>query len=191
MIIREAKEKDIDEIIKLHLNSFDKNHFSKAFPVDLLRKYFKKFITLNRFCYVILDETDNKILGYEIAGFQTDKTVSEFTSENFFRLIIVLLLHPEFLVEKTGEAFKKYFGKSFEKKAKCRLFLIAVNDIYKGKGIGKKLILHLEENLRKSGVKLYGLSVRRENKNAIEFYKKTGYVIEFENRKSIYFYKEL
>jgi len=83
------------------------------------------------------------------------------------------------------------FGTKYQKKAKCRLYLIAVSQNYKGKGIGKQLINHLENDIRKNGLNLYGLSVRKDNKGAIGFYNQNGYKVEFENSKSIYYIKEI
>jgi ribosomal protein S18 acetylase RimI-like enzyme len=69
--------------------------------------------------------------------------------------------------------------------------LIAVRDEDKGKGVAKKLISYLEQELIQDGIKDYGLSVRKGNVEAIGFYNKNEYIIEFQKSNSIYYYKKL
>ena len=55
----------------------------------------------------------------------------------------------------------------------------------------KSNIRLLENEIREKGLNLYGLSVRKDNKEAIGFYNQNGYKVEFENSKSIYYIKEI
>jgi len=190
-VIKKANKSDIQKIIDLHLSSFDKNHFSAVFSKKMLEKYFENLLDLNDFNFVFYSDDKNELLGYVIAGYNSQESVNKFIKKNYFAVIFTLVKNPKFLSEKISEVGKKIFGTSYEKKAKCRLYLIAVNRKYKGKGIGKQLINHLENEIRKTGLNLYGLSVRKDNKEAIGFYNQNGYEVEFENSKSIYYIKEI
>ena len=55
----------------------------------------------------------------------------------------------------------------------------------------KQLINYMENEIRKKGLNFYGLSVRKDNKDAIGLYNQNGYKVEFENSKSIYYIKEI
>jgi ribosomal protein S18 acetylase RimI-like enzyme len=189
-MIRKINENDISKIIELHLNSFTKDHFSTAFSIDLLQKYFSKMIACNEYCSVCYDNSEEELLGYVIAGFNTGKAVSDFTKENKSALMITLLKNPRFLLEKLNTLLYKLVNKNKEK-INCRLFLIAVCKHYKGEGIGRKMIAYFEDQLRNSNVKEYGLSVRKENVRAIKFYNNGGYVVESESPKSISYKKEI
>jgi ribosomal protein S18 acetylase RimI-like enzyme len=190
-VIKKADISDIQNIINLHLSSFDRNHFSAVFSKKMLEKYFENLLELNEFNFVFYNDEQKELLGYVIAGFNSQEAVNKFIKKNYFSVILTLLKNPKFLSEKVSEIVEKIFGKEIIKKAKCRLYLIAVNEHYKGKGIGKQLINHLENEIRKSGLNLYGLSVRKDNKKAIGFYNKNGYEVEFENSKSIYYIKNI
>jgi ribosomal protein S18 acetylase RimI-like enzyme len=190
-VIKKADISDIQNIIDLHLSSFDKNHFSAVFSKEMLERYFKNLLVLNDFNYVFYNDEQKELLGYVIAGFNSQEAVNKFIKKNYFSVVLTLLKNPKFLSEKVSEVGEKIFGKEIVKKAKCRLYLIAVNEHYKGKGIGKQLINHLENEIRKTGLNLYGLSVRKDNEEAIGFYNQNGYEVEFENSKSIYYIKNI
>jgi ribosomal protein S18 acetylase RimI-like enzyme len=190
-VIKKADKSDIQNIIDLHLSSFNKNHFSAVFSKEMLKRYFENLLELNDFTLVFYDDDHNELLGYVIAGFNSQEAVNKFIKKNYFAVIFTLIKNPRFLSEKVSEVSEKIFGTKYQKKAKCRLYLIAVNQKYKGKGIGKQLINYLENEIRKKGLNLYGLSVRKDNKEAIGFYNQNGYKVEFENSKSIYYIKEI
>jgi len=190
-MIRRAGIEDINNIIDLHLRSFGKNHFSAILNKKLLKNYFTKLITMNKYCFVFYETDENKLQCYLIAGFNTDEAVSSFTKENLMPLFLTLLKNPSFIPEKIIELFKNVFGKTKNKRTKCRLYIISVDERCKGRGIGNEITKHLEYELRKDGIDVYGLSVRKDNKSAIGFYKKSGYTFDFENSKSIYYLKNI
>jgi ribosomal protein S18 acetylase RimI-like enzyme len=190
-VIKKADKSDIKNIIDLHLTSFNKNHFSAVFTKEMLERYFENLLELNDFNLVFYDDEHNELLGYVIAGYSSKEAVNKFIRENYFTVILTLIKNPRFLSEKIHEVSEKILGTKYSKKAKCRLYLIAVNQNYKGKGIGKQLINFLENELRKKGLNIYGLSVRKDNKDAIGFYNQNGYKVEFENSKSIFYKKEI
>jgi ribosomal protein S18 acetylase RimI-like enzyme len=190
-MIRTANKADINSIIDLHINSFASNHFSAVFSEALLNEYFKKLIFSNKYNYLFFDDNSGKLSGYVIAGFNYKTAVNEFVKENLIKLIWVLIKNPKFLAEKLSEIYRRLFDLGFEPKARCRLYLIAVRDEDKGKGVAKKLISYLEQELIQDGIKDYGLSVRKGNVEAIGFYNKNEYIIEFQKSNSIYYYKKL
>jgi ribosomal protein S18 acetylase RimI-like enzyme len=190
-MIRKANVSDIDKIIDLHLDSFSDSHFSVLFSRKMLAKYFIKLLEDNIYSYVCYNESQSEVLGYVITGFKTKEAVASFTKENRIALLITLIKNPRFLIEKLIELFQKSFRIDYKGKAKCRLYLIAINNNYKGKGIGKELILFLERQLKKDHINTYGLSVRKDNKSAIDFYRSQSYEAEFENSKSIYYKKTI
>jgi len=190
-VIKKADKSDIQYIIDLHLSSFDKNHFSAVFSKEMLERYLENLLELNDLNLVFYNGEQKELLGYVIAGYNSQEAVNKFIKKNYFAVILTLIKNPRFLSEKVGEISEKIFGTKYRKKSKCRLYLIAVNQNYKGKGIGKQLINYLENEIRKKGLNLYGLSVRKDNKEAIGFYNQNGYKVEFENSKSIYYIKEI
>lgn len=172
MTIREIKIEDVPEIAALHQSAFDKQHFSSIFSREDLIKYLTQLLNHNNFCYLALDE--NEICGYLFCGDKTQAAIDQFTSENKIKVIFYLFSHPKFLFEKISLKLKKLRSS----KVKTRLYLIAISPRKQGKGIGKMLLQKLEESLISSSIKSYGLSVRKDNLQAFQFYKKLGFTVE-------------
>lgn len=70
--------------------------------------------------------------------------------------------------------------------------IIAVDEKFRCKGIGKKLLLQAENTAKQKLMKKIRLSVKDENINAVQFYKKNGYIFEKrENDKAFFMIKNL
>lgn len=185
-MIKKAKRSDIDNIIHLHLETFGKNHFSTTFTGKMLKRYFELLLAMNEFNFVFYSDDGHALLGYVIAGFNSQHAISQFTKEKFWLLILTLIKNPKFISEKLIELINRD-----SRKVKCRLYLIGIDNNSKGKGIGRELVNHLETELIKNGINEYGLSVRKDNTEAIGFYNKCGYSVEYENAKSIFYVKKI
>lgn len=179
----------IKELAKLHKQLFDKDHFTSTFSEDLLSDYFTALLNKSQFNYKAI--VDNEIVGYLIAGVNLDKVLSDFSRKNFLRLFYSLVRNPRFVKEKIFDLFSKIFLSNRKSSAEMRLFLIAAKHSENIKGVGKKLIQQLEQDLIKNKITVYGLSVRKHNSKAIDFYLQQGFVEEFRTNKSIYFTKSL
>lgn len=196
MSIREIKieplsndEDILKKIVKLHKQLFDKEHFTSTFSEDLLKKYFSDLVKSSPFKYLAIAE--NELVGYLIGGVNLNYALSEFSKKHFLKLVLLLLRNPEFIKEKIQDIFRKIFLTTQKSSIEMRLFLIAAKHNEQTKGIGRKLIQKFEQDLIQNKVHAYGLSVRRHNNKAIDFYYKLGFVEEFRTNKSIYFIKRL
>jgi ribosomal protein S18 acetylase RimI-like enzyme len=182
--IKKFENVHINDVIKIHKSTFDKNHFSIYFNKDLIINYFEYLLKYNEYNFIISHQ--NKIAGYVIAGYKSAEAISKFQKINWLKLSFVLLTHPRFIFEKLNEIFAKDITKT-----NPRIFIIGISAEYKGASLGKYLIEYLEEQFKRNNIKEYGLSVRRTNLKAINFYKKSGFVSEAENSKSIFLKKFL
>ena len=72
-----------------------------------------------------------------------------------------------------------------------RLLAIGVKKDSENKGIGTQLIQYLDHDLIRNGECIYGLSVKKNNTNAIKFYLKNNFKVEREEGNSIYYIKEI
>ncbi|MGQ9798934.1 MAG: GNAT family N-acetyltransferase [Ignavibacterium sp.] len=184
-----ADENLIGKIVSLHKQLFDKEHFTARFNEKLLSKYFNLLLTYSD--YKICAFKEQELIGYLIAGRKLDYVLKKFSREHFFRLIILLFGNPRFLIEKFLDLMNKIIYKNKKSKADMRLFLIASKHDKNIKGVGKSLIENLENHLIEEAIVIYGLSVRKHNQKAIDFYKHLGFIEEFRTHKSIYFIKKL
>ncbi len=180
---------DLDEVCQIHKETFDEAHFLASMPKHLLKKYFELLLKNNDYCVVAVDNSTAKIAGYIFGGYKTVFALNKFIKLYFPLVLSQLIRHPKFFWEKFIFLSMKITGKVKYPSIKLRIILIAVSSLYKGTGLSKRLLDYFEENLIIKKELKYGLSVRKENKKAIDFYLKNGFIKEFEFMKSFCFYK--
>jgi ribosomal protein S18 acetylase RimI-like enzyme len=178
MKIRKADKSDIEQISRMHQKVFDSSYFSVHYPIKLLCKYFESLLSSNEYNYVVFDE-NQQLLGFLIGGYQTQKAVDDFMSKNLAGVLFCILKNPRFIISGIGKLYRRVFTSKQESKARLRLFLIGVDPTSGKKGAGSLLLSEFEKNLVNDGVNLYGLYVRVNNNNAIIFYERRGFQIEF------------
>lgn len=190
MRLRNLQLLDIPELSKLHKSIFGKTHFSSTFELELLEKYFYELLLHNNYKYAFID--NEKINGYLIAGFNADLPVNKFFKNNKPEILKTLLFNPKFIFEKIFDYFLKFGWKKENVHSKhISVYLIAVDTNIQNKGIGKRLLLHFEDELRAENISDYTLAVRKNNTSAIDFYKKNNFTVINKDFKSISFIKHL
>jgi ribosomal protein S18 acetylase RimI-like enzyme len=192
MIISRASKEIVPKMSELHLNSFDRHHFTSRFDLGLLDDYLELLIAQNKYSYVAVNEEYNSLMGYLICGDKSDKAINIFLKNKFLEIFKVLLRNPIFIIEKIIEIMTKFYpSKGKRSNAEMRVFILAIDNKFQGKGTGYLLLDALESDLIKDKISQYGLSVRKGNKRAIDFYNKNQFQIEYENKKSIFYIKKL
>lgn len=191
MIIRKAEIRDLESICSVHKYAFDKDHFSSILPRPLLIKFYSELLRNNHYNYLAANE-DNRILGFIVAGMNTGSAINNFIKQNLLSLFFVLLKNPRFLFQKVRLLINKLIPKNeFHSRARLRLLSIAVIKDSVHKGIGTQLIRHFENELIRNDIFIYGLSVKKHNQNAINFYKKNHFEVEKEEKEAYYFVRNL
>ncbi|MDR3669064.1 MAG: GNAT family N-acetyltransferase [Ignavibacteriaceae bacterium] len=188
MNIRQIDKKDIPAVALLHKQSFDKTHFTAFFSTELLSRYIKVLIDYNPYSY--LAEEGDRILGYLIGGNKTGAALDNFSKNNYLKIILTLLLHPGFILEKIQSVLLK-INKVKISEVEYKIYIIASLPEAQGKGIGRALMNTFENELRIKGIKEYGLSVREQNNNAISFYENNNFIRINKIHKSLYYKKIL
>ena len=190
MIIRKANIDDVKDISKLHQFAFDKDYFTYMFSTKMLIRFYSTLISLNNYNYLAIDN-ENNALGFIIAGFKTKASINIFIKKNVLSLSFILLRHPKFLFKKIKTFFQRNSNNEFISRANLRLLSIAVNKASEQKGVGTKLLEQFEYDLKLNGKDIYGLSVKKNNINAIKFYLKNNFKVEREEKNAIYYIKEV
>lgn len=188
MNVRQIEIKDVSAIALLHKKSFDKTHFTGFFSTELLNRYIKVLIDYNPYSYLVKE--GDIILGYLIGGNQTEAALNYFSKNNYLKIILTLLLHPKFIVEKLRSLLLKIYKVKLSG-VEFKIYIIATLPEAQGKGIGKSLINCFENELRNKGISEYGLSVREQNTKAISFYENNNFIRINKIHKSLYFKKIL
>ena len=186
--IRTTIGNDLDDIIRIHLLSFDKSHFSANFPPKLLKSYLECLLKSCPFSFTLL--SDNKVAGYIFGGLNPSVGVKDFIRKNLWEVISVFFKYPRFIKEKIIEIL---FDKDFKVKNSKEIptvYIIAA-DPFVRIGIGIKLINSFEMKIRTENFFEYRLAVRKDNDKAIKFYERNGLHRLFTSRTSYCYSKSL
>ncbi len=188
MVIRNAEIEDAETLAIIHKQVFGEIHFTTSFSISLLTKYFENLI--EQMQYAIIIKENKKIAGYLFAGTNSGQIINNFLKANILKVFFFLVRNPRFMLEKILELFKKFTSKKNLTNNEVSLYLIAVDTRLGKRGYGKELMNHFEGMLIRNNEKSYTLSVRKNNKQAIDFYMKSKFIQLESNKKSIRFRKE-
>lgn len=188
---RRINLEDVRKLARIHKLSFSKDHFTANFNLKLLEKYYSYLISYHKYC-IILEDDKKQLAGFLIAGCNVDVPIRNFLKENFFSVFIALLTNPKFILEKLLEIIKRILNRNKEKRDNIvSVYIITMNPEVGYKGAGKILLDEFEKILVSENIMNYVLSVRKENKPAINFYKRNGFLLISSNNKSLVFSKTI
>ena len=181
---------DINQLVEIHKNTFTKEHFTAFFPDELLKKYLLKLIEANEY-NIGAYNSEGRMTGFIIAGTKSDVVIKQFTSANLLIIFWQLMKHPFFLIEKIVDLILRFTRSKNISKEQVRIYLFEIDRPYQGEGLGKELLENFENFLLNKQIFSFGLSVRKKNRRAVNFYERNGFNKEFSDYKSIFFIKSL
>lgn len=179
MEIKIVSKEDINQVVNVHNSSF-KNFFLTELGDHFLAVYYncvrkdKKGILLGFY-------EDGTLYGFAAATTVSKSFNTHLILENSFQfsVIAVRLLFTKF--SALVRLYKNFTKKSASIKDKgeyAELLSIGVSDKKQGQGIGKKLLLKLEETLKDKGCAQLSLTTDfHDNEKTIGFYNSLGYEI--------------
>ena len=206
---RLAEKKDLQEIALIHTKAFP-DYFLTAFGKDLLYKFYESYLK-NKQVFIVA-EKENKVIGF-ILGNNSDISRKEFFNKNFYKIVFKIISEllkgnkilwkgmfqrlffiKEAILSKInkskGKALKNEGG-GYSLGTSYRLLSIAVDPNERGNNSAFEMEKYFCNKLKEKNVITVGLSVKKENIRAINFYKKCKYEIEKEEKESIYYIKNI
>jgi ribosomal protein S18 acetylase RimI-like enzyme len=198
MNIKAVPEKDINELVKVHKASL-RDFFLTELGDHFLKVYYDCVRRDKRGLLIGFYE-DEELYGFAAATTLSKSFNRNLILENFFKFSFIGI---ELLFTKTSalirlfKNFSKTNASANDKGEYAELLSIGVSDKRQGKGIGKKLLLELEETLKAKGCAQLSLTTDfYDNEKAIGFYKSLAYevfydFIAYPNRKMYRMIKKL
>ena len=131
------------------------------------------------------------VIGFIISGNNVSKGVSNFISDNRLYLLTILLRHPQFIYEMALNKLNSILNRYPKTTSQYRLASMGVLKEMQSIGIGKKMLVYFESIIAERVYKLYGLSVRKNNLRAIDFYLNNGFNKEISRHSVLLMVKEI
>lgn len=177
LYIRKAKESDIENVVEIHF---------AAFPDFFLSQLGRKFLTLyynsvrkHKEGILLVCEKDGEIIGLCAGTLLSSGFNAKLIKSNLFRYGVeslkLLFTNPKSLIHLIKN-MKKENSSIGDDGTYAELLSIAVNPNVQRSGVGKAMLLALEEEVKKNDGKRLSLTTDYEdNEKAIGFYKSLGY----------------
>jgi hypothetical protein len=150
----------------LHKSFFPKDHFSSLLSVNTLSCYYNCIFEQSNYSIIAFD--GDEVVGFLFAGSSYRGIQKKMILNNTFDMILTLLKHPKYLIEKLF-TYNKYVKTTSD----YRILSIVVNNHkrkVRGVDLLKTLFMQANTNI--------GLSVNYKNINAINFYFRNGFIVD-------------
>ena len=177
-VIRVAQSTDLEDVALIHHSSLP-DGFLPQLGLDFLRKVYYPATVRSTHAATLVAVLDGRVIGFVTIALDSPS----FSRDILWRIITRLpfyvlrriLVQPSFLI-KCWQIFR---ATSLEKPFEIRseIFYIAVEDIFRGRGLGKKLIYAALNFLREKGVQEVWIKTLSENTTWISMFEGMGWQI--------------
>ena len=174
--IRKATFNDVNEIAKIHLQTFN-NFFLSSLAYNFLKLYYKSCLQSEK-CVALCAFENDKMLGFAFGsilakGFHKDIFLNNFLS--FFKKGIIIFFSKPKDIIRIIKNFNKNKNK-IDDGNYAELLSIGVIPESKGKGVGKQLLNFFEKIIKNYNCNKITLTTDFfKNDIAISFYNSCGY----------------
>lgn len=182
MEIRKPEKEEVHAISDIHLKAFD-GFFLSELGSEFLSTYYNTVRENNRGVLLGCFE-DNKLLGFCAATTLSEGFNKHLVKSNFFSFskigLFLLFSRPKALL-RLLKNFTKSDPSVSDDGHYAELLSIGVSPTAQGKGVGKKLLMALEEYLNEMNVSKLSLTTDYyDNEKTLNFYKGMGYEIMYD-----------
>lgn len=180
--IKQISKDSIPNVVLIHNSAF-KNFFLTSLGDNFLKLYYNS--VRNDDYGILLGLYENEELcGFCAAtsrskGFNSHLVKRNWVSFGFIGIQLIITRMPALI--RLVKNFTKNNPTLTDDGEYAELLSIGVSEDYQGKGIGKKLLLNLENELKEKGIKKLSLTTDYYNNDkAIQFYKGLGYNVFYD-----------
>jgi len=172
-IITSLSKEDINDIAKIHLEALSQD-FLPSLGKKFLEVFYKGVLKVPN-SFALISKDNNTITGFIIGTSNMTnffkKVIKSKAVYLSFIVFIKIINNPKII----KNVIDSLFYTANEKGPAAELVIIAIDNNYRGKNIGKELVKALEFELNNIGVKEYKVSVTNNNEGANLFYNKLGF----------------
>lgn len=172
------------KVVELHELAF-KGFFLTELGSSFLKQYYKSVIRSDKALNLGVIDENSELVGFAITAKISKGFNKSIIKQNFLGFLGIafklLILRPKAIyrlfinLEKKSSDFKDDQGDY------CELLSIATHPDKQGLGIGKKLLIETEKQLKSEGYNNLALTTDyHDNSDVIRFYEKSGYSIYYD-----------
>ena len=172
--MNELKQKDLESIVKIHLETLSEDLLPQLGEKFLIKFY--EYINNSEFEEIFYSKDKDKLLATCIISYDPNTLLSRVLKKTLINFIysftVNILTNKKLFIS----VFKIFFNKTNFISKSPEITYIFTDPKLKGKGIGKEIILKVENSLKDKNINTYYVKTinGKENK-AISFYLKNGF----------------
>lgn len=176
--VRKASLNDINDIVKIHQSAFD-GFFLTSLGPHFLKLYYSSFIeSEDGVVFCAFRQTD--VVGFSACSFVSRGFNSSLIKKNLFRYgleaIRLILTKPKAVIRLIKNLNKEKSDATIEDNGLyAELYSIAVDPSCQGGGVGRKLLMATEEEVKKHNNQLSLTTDYYNNEKTIAFYRSLEY----------------
>lgn len=168
-MIKIPKLDETGAISKLHLKNL-KEGILPSLGMGVLKIFYKEIIQ-DKYSFVFAYYDKGEITGVAALTCNYDELLRKIKMRHFIRLFFAILLK---FLDNPLTPFKILFSK-YPPEPKAELMFLFVDEKFRGKGIGQRLVEATSKKFKELGVKKYKVTVLSENERGKKFYEKMGF----------------
>ncbi|WP_026348670.1 GNAT family N-acetyltransferase [Eudoraea adriatica] len=174
----------ISKVVELHELAF-KGFFLTELGTSFLNQYYKSVIQSEKALNLGVFDENSKLLGFAITAKNSKGFNKSIIKQNFLGFLGIafklLILKPKAIYRLFINLEKKSPDIKDDKGNYSELLSIATHPNKQGLGIGKKLLIETEKQLKSEGYDKLALTTDYHNNiDVIRFYEKSGYSIYYD-----------
>lgn len=176
--VRKATLKDLNDIVKIHQSAFD-GFFLTSLGSHFLKLYYSSFIeSEDGVVFCALRKTD--VAGFSACSFVSRGFNSSLIKKNMFRYgleaIHLIFTKPKAVIRLIKNLNKEKSDAIIEDNGLyAELYSIAVDPSFQGGGVGRRLLMATEEEVKKHNNQISLTTDYYNNEKTIAFYRSLEY----------------
>lgn len=184
MLIKQASDQDINEIVHVHLSAFNGFFLTMLGPV-FLRGLYQAFLSRQHGIMQVAVTNDGRIVGFAAGTSHPQLFFSQLRKDKWLSFLLRalpgMLKNPVMVIKKLYHAAFYKGDRPASLSDVALLSSIAVLPEMAGKAVGKALLADYEQQVSAAGVSALFLTTDKfGNDNVVAFYQRAGYGIESE-----------
>lgn len=179
MVIEPLEKQYVEAVAKIHYDSL-RADFLPSLGIDFLKKFYDASLE-SRFGLTYIYLLENKVVGFVVVSWDSSKLLKDiFFKKSFWVLTcgIKRIICDYKIFKNTIELIRDVFLSKNDDPVKGEIVIIAVDDNFRGRGIGKQLVSQAARCLLERDIKQCRTKTLLSNRAVISFYNKnfSGYV---------------
>jgi len=179
-MITSASKIHIEQVVKIHCASLPYDFLPQLGQDFLSKTFYPAVITSNQAEFLIDTDESGNVTGFIIVTLDSGKFLLQIIKDHFWSFAATGIRSSMHSLKHFQNNIQILFSSTFSNKNTHpvgEIYIIAVDESLRGKGIGASLVNTAEDYLQQHSITAIKIKTRTSNKDWISFFKKSGWSV--------------